>query len=71
MKKLTKELQGKDISELEKEVQSLRKEIAKLKIERKVKPPKDTNLIRKKEKRLASILTMITQKELGVIEKNK
>lgn len=62
MKKLTKDLQEKTIIELEKEAQTLRQEIGKLSIERKVRPEKDTNLIFKKKKQLAVMLTLIQEK---------
>jgi ribosomal protein L29 len=66
MKKLTKELQTKSVKDLEKEAETLHTEIAKLSVERKVKPEKDTNLITKKRKRLAVILTLMGQKKLEI-----
>lgn len=63
MKKLTKEYKTKTKEELEKLAQSLREEIAKLRLEVKVNPPKDTNLLIKKRKILALILTLITEKK--------
>ncbi len=66
MKKYIKEIIGKTVAELNTEVATVRMEIAKLKVESKMKPQKDTNLIKKKEKQLANILTVITQKELGI-----
>jgi ribosomal protein L29 len=66
MKKAAKELRTKSIEELSKEVQNLRTEIAKMSIEKPVKPEKDTNLLHRKKKRLAVALTMITQKNLGI-----
>lgn len=66
MKKQIKDLQAKTVVDLQKDITSIRLEIAKLKVESKVKPQKDTNLIKKKEKHLAHILTVITQKELGI-----
>lgn len=66
MKKQISDLQSKTAAELMKEMSSVRSEIAKLKVEAKMKPQKDTNLIKKKEKHLAHILTVITQKELGI-----
>ena len=69
MKKLTKELYSKSIDDLNKEVVALGSEIAKLKVERKVKQEKDTNWLFKKQKRLAAILTMITNKESEVSAK--
>lgn len=61
MKKAAKELRSKSIQDMHKEVQTLRTEIARLKVEKKVKPQKDTNLIAKKQKRLAVVLTLINQ----------
>ena len=66
MKKHIKELQAKTVVDLQKEIGTLRAEIAKFKVESKVKPQKDSNIIKKKEKQLAHILTVITQKELGI-----
>ncbi len=66
MKKHIKELQAKTVADLTKEIGTVRLEIAKLKVESKIKPQKDSNLIKKKEKHLAHILTVITQKELGI-----
>lgn len=66
MKKAAKELRAKSVEELAKEVQTLRSEIAKLTIEERIKPQKDTNLLFKKKKRLAVALTMISQKNLGI-----
>ncbi len=62
MKKITREYKGKTTSELEREAQRLRQEIAKLKLEVKINPPKDTNLLIKKRKELAIILTLISEK---------
>lgn len=66
MKKTVTELQVKSVQELEKEAQTLRDEIAKLTIESKVKPEKNTNLSFNKKRRLAVILTLVTQKNLGI-----
>jgi ribosomal protein L29 len=63
MKKEVKELKQKTIKEIEKEISNLRQEIAKLKIETKVNPPKDTNLLRKKNKKLGRLLTVLTEKK--------
>lgn len=63
MKKLMKELTGKTVKELEKQSQVLREEIAKLVLNQKVNPPKDTNVIVKKRKELAVVLTLLTQKK--------
>ena len=63
MKKKISELKGKSKDELEKEVQALREEISKLKLEFKVNPGKDTNILAKKRKKLAVILTLIGEKK--------
>lgn len=63
MKKTVKELRNKTISELEKEAKTLRGELAKLILEAKVKPTKDTNVLIKKRKRLAVILTILGEKK--------
>ncbi len=63
MRKINNEYREKTIKELEKEGQKLRQEIAKLKLEEKVNPAKDTNLLMKKRKRLAVILTLFTEKK--------
>ena len=62
MKKLTKEINEKNLIQLEKEAIVLREEIAKMILETRVNPVKDTNTITKRKKRLAVILTLITQK---------
>jgi len=64
MKKITKELKDKTIKELEKEVPVLREDIAKSRLSFKVNPPKDTNSLDKKKKRLAGILTLLNEKKL-------
>ena len=66
MKKITKELQAKSMEDLLKETDVLRGEITKMRLEQGVKPQKDTNIIIKKQKRLAAILTMITNKQSEV-----
>lgn len=71
MKKITKEYKNKTIKELEKEKEILSREIAKLKIEMKNNPPKDTNLIIKKRKKLAVLLTILTEKKMLEDFKNK
>ncbi len=63
MKKLTKELTGKTIKELEKQSLVLREEIAKLVLNQKVNPAKDTNVVVKKRKELAVVLTFLSQKK--------
>lgn len=63
MKKSIQELQTKKIVELEKELSTLRAEVAKLKVEKKAKPEKDTNLIQKKQMKIAQLLTVINQQK--------
>lgn len=62
MKKITKELTEKTIKELKKEAEKLREEIAKEKLEFKVNKPKNTNSLFLKRKRLAVVLTILSQK---------
>lgn len=70
MKKIVKDLKAKTISELEKDKMSLIEEIAKLKLSEKVIPQKDKNLLFKKRKKLAILLTILTEKkELEKIKK--
>lgn len=64
MRKGIKALKEKSIPELEKEIRVLRVEIATERLQGKVNPPKDTNLLQKKKKRLARILTILTEKTL-------
>ena len=63
MKNIRSEFKGKAVGELEKEVGKLREEMAKLKFEIKVNPPKDTNALFKKRKRLAVVLTLMGEKK--------
>ena len=63
MKKKTLELKNKSIIELEKEAENLRQEVAKLRLELKVNPAKDTNILMKKKKIIAVILTLIGEKK--------
>ncbi len=70
MKNQTKDLQEKTIKELEKNVQTIREEIAKLKLEIRIKPQKDTNIIMKKRREIARMLTLINEKRiLEVVQK--
>ncbi|MBI2641248.1 50S ribosomal protein L29 [Candidatus Roizmanbacteria bacterium] len=62
MKKITKELQNKSVKELQKEAEVLRQEIAKLRLESGINPLKDTNVLIKKRKKLAVVLTLLWQK---------
>lgn len=63
MKKITKEYQDKSIKELESEERKIREEIIKAKLEGKVTQVKDTNVLTKKRKRLAIVLTLKTLKQ--------
>ena len=62
MKKQTKIYREKTVKELEKENSLLREEIAKTKLSFKGNPPKDTNILAKKRKQLAVLLTVLTEK---------
>ena len=59
-------MEKKSAAELSKTVQSLKTEIAKLVLERKTNPMKDTNAVTKKRKILAQILTVMNTKEVTV-----
>ena len=63
MKKKKIEIKSKSIPELEKAEIKLREEIARLRLELKVNPAKDTNIIMKKRKELAVILTIMSKKK--------
>ncbi len=65
MKKLTKEYEKKSVADMEKEVSGLRAEIAKIRLESRVTPQKDTNAVRTKKKRIASLLTMINDRRMA------
>ncbi|OQY67391.1 50S ribosomal protein L29, partial [Microgenomates bacterium UTCPR1] len=70
MKKIIKEIRSKSIAELEKQRVSLAEEIAKLKLSKKAIPQKDSNLLKKKRKQMAILLTIMTEKkELEDIKK--
>ncbi len=62
MKKITKIYQEKTVKELVKETQLLREEVVKLQLSFQSNPPKDTNLLMKKRKQLAVLLTVLTEK---------
>lgn len=63
MKKITKEFEDKTVPALEKELGELRKEIALMTVNARVNPAKDTNIIVKKKKRLAVLLTIVNHKK--------
>ena len=62
MNKLMQESEKKSTQDLEKEITNTKKEIAQLKSEWMVKPPKDTNIVIKKRKKLAVLLTILKSK---------
>ena len=70
MKKNVKNLREKDIKEINKEISNLKEEIAKLNLSKKSSPVKDTNLLFKKRKQLAVLLTVLNEKK-AVIEIKK
>ena len=63
MKKITKEYQNKEVKELENQRGALMEEITKLTLSKKSTPPKDTNLLFKKKKKLAVLLTVLSLKK--------
>lgn len=63
MKKVTKNYTDKNAQDLAKEEDALRREIAKLTLEAKSNPQKDSNIIFKKRKQLAVLLTIKNQKK--------
>ncbi len=63
MKKTVKELQNKTVAELAKQEQVLRDELAKMELNFKANLPKDTNVVKKKKKQLAALLTILTVKK--------
>ncbi len=69
MSKLANKYRKMSLKELARREQELRKEIAKLRLEFKVNPPKDTNLLGKKRRELAVIMTIKREKELLEVEK--
>lgn len=71
MKKLTKQYQNKTVKELTQETMILKEEIAKLRLSQKSAPVKDTNLLMKKRKQLAVLLTVLTEKKGIESLKNK
>lgn len=63
MRKSVKEFKSKTVIELEKQRTLLVEEIAKLRLSEKAAPQKDTNLLMKKRKQLAVMLTVLTEKK--------
>ncbi len=66
MKKNVAELIKKDVKVLQAQVRELRTELTKLDLGAKANPQKDVNLVSKKKKLLAVILTVLSQKRLEV-----
>mgnify|MGYP005846622051 CR=1 FL=1 len=64
MKKILETYRKKSLRELEKDINKLKKEIAQLRLEFKINPPKDTNLLSKMRKQLAQMLTIYQEKKL-------
>lgn len=64
MKKDNDKIKSKSIDELNSEIKLLQGEIDKLKMEKKINPAKDTNLIAKKKKQYARILTAQSDKKI-------
>ncbi len=64
MKKNIKELQSKSVSELDKQVNDLRNEIAKLTLDVYANKPKNTNQVAMKKKQLAVVLTVLSAKRV-------
>ena len=63
MRKLTKEYQNKAKNELQEEIEKVRMEIAKFKLEWKSNPPKDTNVIAKAKRKIAVMQTLLHKQE--------
>ena len=64
MKKILETYRKKSLRELEKDINKLKKEIAQLRLELKINPPKNTNLLSKMRKQLAQMLTIYQEKKL-------
>lgn len=62
MKNSIEQLQQKAPGQLAKDVNILREEIIRLRLEQVGNPKKDTNVVQKKKKQLAQLLTVISQK---------
>ncbi len=63
MRKSIKDIQGKTVKELEKDVVSMQQEITKTVLEMSAQPVKDTNIIKKKRHEMAQMLTILNQKK--------
>lgn len=62
MKKSKAKIQKKSVAELNKDLAQLRSEITKITVESRLAPQKDSNLVTKKRKEIARILTVMNQK---------
>lgn len=62
MKKSVQDIHSKSVKDLEKEIWSIRHDIAKTTLEQQVQPVKDTNVIKKKKAQLAVMLTVLNDK---------
>lgn len=70
MKKSFKEVMNKKVSELEKEMHTVKDEIVKIAMEAGSNPQKDTNSISKKRRRLAVLMTAMNQQKEAEAFKN-
>ncbi len=57
-----KDIRLKSLKELSVEIDKVRKELSKLRLEQVSNPAKDTNLLKKKRKYLAQLLTVLKEK---------
>ncbi len=72
MKKITRGFKDKSIKELTKEIQTIRSDMGKMHLEAKLNVPKDTNILFKKRKLLAVLLTLLKEKsDLEELTENK
>ena len=71
MKNTVKDLRKKSASDLVKDADAIRKEIAKMTMEAGVNPVKDTNSIVKKRIQLAVILTVASEKKEEKVSKSE
>lgn len=63
MKSSVQDLVKKPLKDLVKEITKLREEITKLLMDMKANPPKDTNAVAKKRRKLATLLTVFNSKK--------
>ncbi len=62
MNKSMSKIQQKSVAELNKDLAQLRSDITKITVESRLAPQKDSNLVTKKRKEIARILTVMNQK---------